>query len=161
MGLATAGCLRRIARLSWFGHQTRFPTPSVGWLARAGGNGHLPSPVSSFISPTTASGLSDTGILPGSGVCSRTGCGGAVGAQAPVDDLGLIDREAVVVRRGQAGCGADGAIDVGDHAAGTTHDVVVVVPGPRLVARDGTRGLDAPHQTRNSQRSQHVVDGLV
>ena len=43
--------------------------------------------------------------------------GRAVGAEAPVDDLGLVDREAVIVGRGQTGCVADGAIDVGDRAA--------------------------------------------
>ncbi len=40
-------------------------------------------------------------------------------------------------------------------------EVVVVVADPRLVARHGARRLDPPHQTRGSQRAQHVVDGLV
>jgi hypothetical protein len=39
--------------------------------------------------------------------------------------------------------------------------VVVVVPDARLVARDGPRWLDAPHQARCGERAQHVVDGLV
>jgi hypothetical protein len=38
---------------------------------------------------------------------------------------------------------------------------MMVVPGSRLVARHGSRRLDAPHQTRGRQRSQHVVHGLV
>src|SRR5918996_4824680 len=134
MGLATAGCFRRIRRLSWFGHQSRLLAPSVGCLKRPVLTGQPPA-LSTFISPTTASGLSDTGFLPG--------CGGAVGAQAPVDDLGLVDREAVVVGRGQAGRGADGAVDIGDGTARPADDVVMVVPDPRLVARHGILRLDA------------------
>src|SRR3982074_833652 len=152
MGLATAGCLRRIARLSWLGHQSRLLPPSVGWLKRPAETGHPPA-VSSFISPITALGLSDTGILPGSERVLRTDCGGAVGAQAPVDDLGLVDREAVVVGRGQAGRGADGAIDIGYNTTRPAHDMVMVVPGPRLIARNGARRLDAPYQTRGSQHT--------
>src|SRR5690242_16391597 len=73
-----------------------------------------------------------------------SGCGGgAGGAQAPVDDLGLVDRVAVVVRRGEAGCVADGAVDVGDLAARAAHHVMVVVPDAGLVARHGAGGLDA------------------
>jgi hypothetical protein len=42
---------------------------------------------------------------------------GAVGAQAPVDNLGLVDREAEIIRGGQAGCLADRAVNVGDDTA--------------------------------------------
>ena len=89
--------------------------------------------------------LADDGIglfrhgtfLSGSG---RSGTrAGAVGAQAPVDDLGLVDREAVVVGRGQARRLTDGAVDVDDRAAGAAHEVVVVVADARLVAGDGAR----------------------
>jgi hypothetical protein len=39
------------------------------------------------------------------------------------------------------------------------HDVVVVVPDPRLVASHGARRLEAPHQTGGGgQRVQHVAD---
>ena len=61
----------------------------------------------------------------------------------------------------QAGCVADGAVDVGDGAAGPADDVVVVVAHPRLVARHGAGRLDAPHQARVGQRAQDVVDRLV
>ena len=65
------------------------------------------------------------------------------GAQ-PVDDLGLVDGEAAVVRlRASRAPVADGAVDVGDVAAGAAHDVVVVVADPRLVARDRAGRLDA------------------
>src|SRR4051812_8522472 len=100
MGLAWTGCLRRIRRLSCFGHQSRLPPPSVGWLSRPCATGQPPAS-STFSSLTLASVLSDTGILPG---CSGTFRGGrAGGAGAPVDDLGLVDDEPVVGRRVQAG----------------------------------------------------------
>src|SRR5664280_2584109 len=146
---------------SRFGHQSRFDVPwGLLWVAPT--TGHVASR-SSFISPTTASGLSDMGNPSGfpGGVSSGIWCGGAVEAQAPVDDLGLVDREAVVVGGGQAGGGTDGAIDVGQETARPAHDVVVVVPDPRLVARHGARRLDAPHQARRSQRTQHVVHRLM
>src|SRR6185437_7941255 len=86
--------------------------------------------------------------------------GGAVGAVAPVDDLGLVDGEAVRLRRGQAGGVADGAIDIGDRAAAAADDVVMVVGDPRLVAGDRAGGLDPPQQVGVGQRPQDVVDGL-
>ena len=46
------------------------------------------------------------------------------------------------------GASTDGAVDVGDRAAGAAHDVVVVVADPGLVARDGAGRLDAAHQAR-------------
>src|SRR5206468_828188 len=145
-----------IARLSWFGHQSRLLPPSLGWAMRPAWTGHPPA-LSTFNSPTSALGLSGTGILPG----IRMGCGVAGRAQAPVDDLGLVDDEAVVVGRGETGRVADGAVDIGDGSARTAHDVVVVVPHAGLVARHRAGWLDAPHQAGDGQRVQHVVDGLV
>lgn len=84
----------------------------------------------------------------------------AVGAQAPVDDLGLIDEKAVVVRRGKAGRLADGTVDICDGPAGPADEMMVVVTHTRLVAGDGTGRLDPPHQTRSGQGMQHVVHGL-
>src|SRR5664279_3612032 len=53
---------RRALRFSRFGHQSRLDVPRGSlWVTPA--TGHVPSR-SSFISPTTASGLSDMGILP-------------------------------------------------------------------------------------------------
>ena len=69
--------------------------------------------------------------------------------------------EAVVVRCGQAGRLADGAVDIRDDPARPADDVVVVVADPRLVASDGAGRLDAPHQTHGGQGVQHVVDGLA
>src|SRR5229473_59136 len=132
MGLATSGFLARIFRLSLFGHQSRLASPMVGCV-RPCTTGHPPlSGVAS--SMTTGSWFSDMGILPGLGGsrCSGTAGGGTAGAQAPVDDLGLADREAVVAGRGQAGRLADRAVDVSDDTTRPAHDVVVVVPDASL-----------------------------
>ena len=56
---------------------------------------------------------------------------------------------------------ADGAVDVGDGAAGAADEVVVVVADPRLVAGHRAGRLDAPDQPGVGERAQHVVDGLV
>src|SRR6478609_2434137 len=98
MGFETAGFLARIFRLSRFGHHSLLASPAVG-CTRPGRIGHSPSGVGP--SATTGSWFSDMRILPffrtGGSRYPGTGDGGAVGAQAPVDDLGLVDREAVVV----------------------------------------------------------------
>ncbi len=65
-----------------------------------------------------------------------------------------------MVRGGQAGRLADGTVDVCDHPAGPADKVVVIVADPRLIASDGTRRLDPPHQTHVGQSMQHVVHGL-
>ena len=86
--------------------------------------------------------------------------GGAVGAGAPVDDFYLVDHVAVVVRGGQAGSVADGAVDIDDAAAGPAHEVVVVVPNPGLVVGGRTGRLNASNQPRLGERVQYVVDRL-
>ena len=68
---------------------------------------------------------------------------------------------AVIVGGGQAGRVADGAVHVGDHAAGPADEVVVVVPDAGLVPCDRPGGLDAPDEAGTGQGAQHVVDRLV
>ena len=58
-----------------------------------------------------------TGFLLRADVRLKFLCGNAIGAQAPVDDLGLVDRETVVVCRGETGSLPHRALDVGDDAA--------------------------------------------
>src|SRR4051812_26972428 len=89
------------------------------------------------------------------------GGGGARRAQAPEDDLGLVDCVAVGVGGRQARDLADGTVDVGDGAARAAHQVVVVVADPYLVAGHRAAGLDAPGETGCGERSQRVVDRLV
>ena len=92
---------------------------------------------------------------------SYAGAAAHWGQTAPVDDLGLVDREALLVRGGQARGRAHGAVDIGDGAARPAYDVVVVVPDPRLIPRQVARRLKPPDQTRRGQRPQHVVHGLL
>src|SRR5262245_25689596 len=127
---------------SALGHQSRFEVPPF-----RSGCGRLLS-VSTMLSfgrkrlagarprsgPVVhASGGAGSGGAGSGGAGSGGVRGRAAGADAPVHDLGLVDREAVVVGRGQARGVADGAVDVGDDAAAPAHDVVVVVADPRLV----------------------------
>src|SRR5215510_1064414 len=130
MGFDTAGFLARIFRLSRRGHHSLLASPAVG-CTRPGRTGHS---AASGVGPsaTVGSWFSDMRILSvlrmGGSRYPGTSGSGAVGAQAPVDDLGLVDREAVVVGRGQAGRLADRAVDVGDGAARPADQVMVVVP---------------------------------
>src|SRR4051812_29899555 len=140
MGLATAGFLARIFRSSRFGHQSRFGSPLVGGV-RPCTTGQLPPPLSGVApSVTTGSWFSDMEKsfrkLGGSGAF-RNFEWRATGAQAPVGHFCLIDRVAAIVRGDEARRLANGAVDVFDHAARPAHDVMVVVPDPRLIAGQG------------------------
>ncbi len=53
--------------------------------------------------------------------------------RGPRDGLGLVDRVTVVVGCGHAGCGTDGAIDVGDGTGRSAHELVIFIPDPRFV----------------------------
>src|SRR3954453_16483958 len=68
MGSAAAGVFRRIARFSWSGHQSRLLPPPARWLWRpVEAERPRPPALSSFVSPATASGRSDTGLLSAAG----------------------------------------------------------------------------------------------
>jgi hypothetical protein len=68
----------------------------------------------------------------------RRGKHPAVGAQAPVDDFGLVEQKAFMVRGGQAGRLTDGTVGVCDDPARPADHVMVVIANPRLVASDET-----------------------
>src|SRR5712691_9631743 len=162
MGFDTAGFLARIFRLSRFGHHCMLASPAVG-CTRPGRTGQLPL---SGVGPsaTTGSWFSDMRILPffriGGSRHPGTGGSGTVGAQAPVNDLGLVDREAVVVGRGQAGRLADRAVDVSDDTARAAHDVVVVVPDASLEPGPAAGRFDATDESRRGERVDGVIHGL-
>ena len=78
-----------------------------------------------------------------------------------MDDLGFVQDVAVIVCRGEAWCGADGASDVFDGTARAADEMVVVVADARFVPCDGSRWVDAPDQAGVAQHPQAVVDGLV
>ena len=94
-------------------------------------------------------------------------CGfSALGAQTPVDDLGLVEDEAiqcgdVTVRRGQAGGVPDAAVHVADGSTSAADQVMMVVADPRLVAGDRTGRLDTPNDASRGQGGQDVVHRLA
>src|SRR3984885_14251838 len=90
----------------------------------------------------------------------RAAGSGTVGAQAPVDDLGLVDLEAVVVGRGQAGCLADRAVNVGDRTARPADEVVVVVADAPLEPGRAAGRLDASHEPGRGERVEGLVHSL-
>lgn len=65
-----------------------------------------------------------------------------------------------MVRRGQAGSGTDGAVDVSNDPACAADSVMVVVADSGFVASNGARRLNPPHQPGVGQGMQNVVDGL-
>lgn len=85
----------------------------------------------------------------------------AVGAEAPVDDLGLVDDEAPVVHHVQAGADTGRAVHVDGAAAASADQVVVVVVDPVLVQGGRSGGLDAPEDTPLSEGAERVVDRLA
>src|ERR1700690_3764699 len=89
-----------------------------------------------------------------------TAGGRAVGAQAPVDDLGLVDREAAVVGSSQAGRLADRAVDVSDGTARPAHDVVMIVPDAPLEPGRAPGRLDAAQESRRGERMEGVIHRL-
>ena len=84
----------------------------------------------------------------------------AVGAQAPVGDLRLVEAEAARVGGFQAGRLADGAVHVDREPAGAADEVMMVVADARLVARGPAGRLDAAREPGAVQRLADVVRGL-
>ena len=85
----------------------------------------------------------------------------AVGAVAPVDDLGFVDDEPVVIGGLQARPVPHRAVDVDGDAAAAADEVVVVVVDPVLVASRRARRLDAPDESLLGQDAEGVVDRLA
>ena len=84
----------------------------------------------------------------------------AVGAGAPVDDLGLVDLEVGPGGRGETGCCSGGAIDVDGLAAATADRVVVVVADAGVVEDRRASGLDAATEPLLGHDPQGVIDRL-
>ena len=82
-------------------------------------------------------------------------------AEAPEDDLCLVDREPVIAARVQAWTAAHRTVDVDREATRATDEVVVVVVDPIFVSGRRPRRLDAPDETLVGQRPERVVHGLA
>ncbi len=85
----------------------------------------------------------------------------ALGAGTPVDDLGFVNCEAVVVGGLQARPVPYCAVDVLRAAACATDEVVVVVIDSVLIAGGRARGLDAPNEAIIGQYAEGVVYRLA
>src|SRR5699024_10770121 len=85
---------------------------------------------------------------------------GTRGADAPVDDLRLVDGEAVVVGRLEARGLAGSALHVDHRAAAAADEVVVVVTELELVARGVTGRFEAPDEPGAGEGGEDVVDSL-
>jgi hypothetical protein len=88
-------------------------------------------------------------------------CHDALGASAPVDDLGFVDLVAPVVGGRQARGVADRTVDVDHPAAGSADEVVVVVTDPILVAGRRPGRLDAPEEALVGEGREGVVHRLT
>ena len=82
-------------------------------------------------------------------------------AAAPVDDLGFVDLEAVIVVGGEAGHLADRAVDVEHGAAASTDQVMVVVTDSILVAGRRSGRLDPADEVLVDQDAERVVHRLA
>lgn len=85
----------------------------------------------------------------------------ASGAIAPIDDLGFVDDEPVVIGGLQAWPVPYRAVNVYGAATGAANDVMVVVIDPDLIASRRTRRLDAPDEVIFGQDAQRVIDRLT
>src|SRR6478735_11674061 len=152
IGLDRVECWWRTCRFNRFGHQSWFVCGRPSFASGAGMTGF------SLSLCDTSVLLFLVGCLGRLLVVGRRGTGGA---QAPVGDLCLVDGEVVVVRRGQAGRVAHGALHVLDRATRAADDVVVVVTDPRLVPCHRARGLDTSHKSGGREGPADVVHRLV
>ena len=83
------------------------------------------------------------------------------GAQAPVDDLGLVDEETMVVVCGEARGRADGTIDVIHQIAPSANEMVMIVSNPVLVAGNRPCGLYPTQEVLLDEDPERVVHGLT
>jgi hypothetical protein len=77
----------------------------------------------------------------------------AGGAEPPENDFGLVHEEPVAIRRLQAGCRTDGAINIDRRGALAADQVMMVVPDPGFVQGRASPGLDSADK---AGRDQHV-----
>jgi hypothetical protein len=81
-------------------------------------------------------------------------------AASPVDDLGLVDLVASLVRSGETGGDADRAVNVHHAAADAADQMVVVVANPGLEAGGRPGRLNAPDQAFGDQDGEAVIHRL-
>ena len=149
-GWTRGECWWSTCRSSWFGHQSWFVCGRLGAGSGQGMTGFslsLPCSDTSLASPVWCGGRSRWSARWWSLVAQVVAGTQAVGAAAPVDDLGLVDRRSRGRRTRSGRAPAPTAQSTSAIvAARPADDVVVVVPDPRLVARHRARRLDPADQ---------------
>ena len=88
-------------------------------------------------------------------------CSGEQRASTPVDDFSFVDDEAFIVCCGQAGGVADGAIDIGEVAAGAADHMVMVVAGTGFVSGGRAGGLYPAKKSGPGENRERVIDRLT
>jgi hypothetical protein len=84
----------------------------------------------------------------------------AVRAETPEGDIRLVHQVSGVTGGFEARCLADHAVDVGEAAAVSADEMVMVVADPALEASRASRGFDPSYEPRRGERVQRLVDGL-
>jgi hypothetical protein len=84
----------------------------------------------------------------------------AVRAVTPEGDVRLVHQISGVVGGLEARCLSDRAVDVGEAAALSANEVMVVVSDPAFVTCRAPRRFDPPYESRRGERVQRLVDGL-
>lgn len=85
----------------------------------------------------------------------------ALRARAPVDDLSLINDEALIGCSCQARCITNGTVDICKVSTTPADHVMVVVSYPSFIARRRTRGLNSAQDPTLYKSGECVVDGLA
>src|SRR5690625_2893522 len=155
---------------SWSSIGPRGPAVTALSLSQTGApaavvTGRVLSWVIPYLLRRESGGSVNRGMVVSSGHCglapSVAGAGQlALGAGAPVDDLGGLDREAVIIAGVQAWGLTDGTRHVADGATPPAHHVVVVVAAVEFEPARGAVRLDAAQDSSVGQSVQHVIDGL-
>jgi hypothetical protein len=84
----------------------------------------------------------------------------AVRAETPEGDIGLVHHISGVVGGLEARSLSDCAVDVGEAAALSANEVMVVVSDPALETSRASRGFDPPYETHGGEGVEGLVHGL-
>jgi aminoglycoside N3'-acetyltransferase len=84
-----------------------------------------------------------------------------LGADAPVDDFGLVDDKAKGIGRVKAGGMTHRAVNIDGVVTSSTNQMMVVVADSRFVQRGSSGGFDSAEDTGGNQCVQVVVDRLA
>ena len=83
-----------------------------------------------------------------------------VGTSAPVDNLGLVDLEAVVFLNVKARRISNGTVDVEDQTTASADEMMVVVANTVLITSRRASGLNPTDETLVGEGAERVIDRL-